>query len=361
MRRFFNPLIRLVWGTWLHKVPINPDAVTKIAICPAGGIGDSITILPIISLLKRLCPSANIDIITIERNAIIFNNNSDIHAIHIIYTDEDWKKMRVNSYSLIFVLNWIHISEWAIRAWKIGGYHSIRVTPFQGEKYAALFSYQAKPISPPQNVTDIYIALVEEVFGQTIAESEKLLLPYSIALPQDALEYGSHIVSQMSTERYCVINYSVIHEKKQWHNDGYGAVAELLLRIMPHHTIIVLTMENDYESAKKCLYGLDEQRCFIPSPSQNVLHAIAMMRKADFLFTVDTSFIHCCSAFGIPVFGLYIGEKHNAQLWSARNVPFAAVETHNGKPIRTLNTEDVIVALEHFIRQYVLTKEIPYA
>lgn len=359
MIRMLSPFIRLIWGTWSQPIPLKPHTIQKIAICPAGGLGDSITILPVIRLLKRFSPSASIDIVTIERNAIVFTADPDINAVHIIYSGEDWKKLRVNKYNVIFVLNWIHISEWAIRAWKIGGYHSIRVTPFHGKKYAPLFSFQANPIPSLQSVTDTYIALVEDVFGIQLSDEEKKSLPYSMTLPQSALDYANHIVSAITTQHYCIINYSVIHEKKQWHNEGYCAVAELLLAVLPHHTLLIIAMEDEIESAQQCFQDISQERCVIVPPTNNFLNTAALVRNTDFLFTVDTSFIHCCSAFGKPVFGLYIGEKHNAQLWSARNVPFAAVETENANPIRTLSTEKVIPPLEGFLRQYILNNDNP--
>jgi ADP-heptose:LPS heptosyltransferase len=354
MIRLLSPFIRLIWGTWSQPIPLNPHTIRNIAICPAGGLGDSITILPVIRLLKRISPTVTIDIVTIERNAIVFTADPDINAVRIIYTEEDWKKLRVNDYNIIFVLNWIHISEWAIRAWKIGGYHSIRVTPFHGKKYSPLFSFQANPIPNPQSVTDIYIALVEEVFGIQLSDQEKNSLPYSMTLPQSALDYENHIISSLNTRQYCIINYSLIHEKKQWHNEGYCAVAELLLTMLPHHTLLIIAMEDNIKEAKQCFHDLSQERCVIVQPSKNFLHTAALVRNTDFLFTVDTSFIHCCSAFGKPVFGLYIGEKHNTQLWAARNVPFAAVETENGNPIRTLSTDKVIPPLERFLRQYIV-------
>ena len=354
MMSLFAPLIRLFLGTSQRKIPVLPHTIHSVALCPAGGIGDSLTILPIIRLLKNIDNNIKIDIVTIERNAIIFFNDPDIRHVHIIRKEEVWKKLRKYSYSLVFVLNWIFISQWAVRAWKLGGRKSIRVTPFQGEKYQPLYSYQGKPTTAPTNVTEIYLSLVEEVYGVTITDEEKKALPYAPVLPQEAIDYAENVLSHRSTQQYCVINYSVIHEKKQWHHEGYRAVLHLMLRLLPLHSVLIIAMEHDMSSAEACFADIEPSRVLICPATDNFLYSASVIRHAAMLFSVDTSFIHCCSAFKVPAFGLYIGEKHNAQLWSARNVPFDAVETENGQPVKTLRVENVIPQLEQFIKDNIL-------
>lgn len=354
MMKLLNPIIRLFLGTAKKKIPVVPQTIQSVALCPAGGIGDSITILPMIRLLKQLNSSIEIDIITIERNAIIFSHDPDIRHVHIIRKEDDWKHLRKYSYTLVFVLNWIYVSQWALRAWKLGGRNSLRVTPFHGEKYQPLYSYQGKPIAVPVNVTDIYLSLVEEVCAMAISEEVKKALPYALALPKEALGYADNVLSCLSTQQYCVINYSVIHTKKQWHREGYRAVAELMLKLLPHHCVLIIAMEQDISAAEACFADIEPSRVCICPPTNSFLNSAAIIRRAAILFSVDTSFIHCCSAFSVPAFGLYIGEKHNAVLWSARNVPFVAVETENGQPIFTLTLENVIPQLERFIKDCIL-------
>lgn len=344
MIRLLSPILSLYFGTFRKFKPIEPDTVKRIAILPAGGIGDAITILPMIRYLRRICPQAEIHIITYERNSIVFFNDPDIHTVHIPRSAEDWLKYKVYDFSIVFILNWINISGWGIRALKVGGRNSVRVIPFQGNKYNYLFSFQSKNAAKVQNVSDCYIDLVADTFGKTIADEERKKIPYELTLSSEALQYA-HNIFPSDNYPYAVINFSVIHAHKQWHTEGYRTIAQEILNAHPDFRIVLLFMENDTQAVHECFGELFSDRIIYAPPTDNFLNSAALIRNACFLFSVDTSFVHCCSAFGIPAFVLYIGEKNNATLWSPRNVTYGYVESKNGNAISTITGDEV---LQHF-------------
>ncbi len=349
MIRLISPILSLYFGTYRKFRPIQPHSVKKIAICPAGGIGDCITILPMIRLLKRICLQAEIHIIANERNYSVLENDTDIQEIHIPKTDDDWVRYRKYNFSVVFILNWINISAWGIRAWKIGGRNSIRIIPFQGKRYNHFFSYQYGSTQIARNVTDIYIDLVADTFGIEITKKERANIPYRFELGNDADEYAHTVTSLFGNGKYAIINYSIIHERKRWHDEGYRTIAENILEQFPDMYIVIIYVQQDEEKVRDCFEILNSNRIIYALPHENFLYSVALIRNSQFLFSVDTSFIHCCSAFGIPVFGLYIGEKNNSTLWSARNVPFLYIESKNGQNISSIQIDEVLPPFRKFL------------
>lgn len=349
MIHLLSPILSLYLGTYRKFKPLQPHTIKKIAICPAGGIGDCITILPMIRLLKRICPQVEIHIIVNERNYGVLENDTDIHQIHVPRNEDDWLHYRKYNFSIVYMLNWINISAWGIRAWKIGGRNSVRMTPFQGNRYNHFFSYQSEPAI--KNVTDIYIDLIADTFGIKITREERANIPYNFTLGNDADNYALGITTSFGNKKYAIINYSVIHERKKWHDEGFRTVAEHILEKFPDMYIIVLYTLQDDEQVHNCFDALNSKsnRIIYAVPNENFLYSAAIVKKSQFLFSVDTSFIHCCSAFGIPVFALYIGEKNNSILWSARNVPFGFAESEDGNDISSISVDEVIPLFGKFL------------
>lgn len=328
---------------------IYPQQVQRVLLLAAGGIGDSIMILPMIRSLQELMPHSEIHIVVNRRNRVIFQEEKDIFLHELPEKMWQWLAFRRYRFDVVFVLNWIHISSWGLRANLATLRSAWRVISFQGQKYQHFFTHQSHLAAEFANVTDRYLALVGDVFQQADLIVQRNEYTYDIHLPIAVIERVQKNVSLLHAKekQFAVVNYSAIHPRKEWSYVGFRMCVQLLLRYFPH--IVIIAMKHDIQNAESLSKEFSSSSVSVYPETADFLEIACVVQKSQFVFTVDTSIVHVCSASKVPVFAMYIGEKNNHREWSARGVVHGEICTQNGADIHTLTPNEVAHALDTFL------------
>ena len=116
------------------------------------------------------------------------------------------------------------------------------------------------------------------------------------------------------------INITAGSPARFWGVNNYKELISLLKNY--DLSCIVFTSEDYFEKANQIT---EEKNIYPPSKDFDIF--AAGISKLNMLFTPDTSIIHICSEFKIPVFGLYVKYKTDDMIWSPYNSEFEAIIT----------------------------------
>lgn len=141
---------------------------------------------------------------------------------------------------------------------------------------------------------------------------------YKISIP--SLQIATSILSKFDNKFKIGINITAGSAARFWGVNNYSELISLLKNYDVHY--IIFTNEEYFDQAKQ----ITEEKNIYP-PSQDFDIFAAGISKLNMLFTPDTSIIHICAEYKIPIFGLYVKYKTDDMIWSPYNSEFEAVIT----------------------------------
>lgn len=139
---------------------------------------------------------------------------------------------------------------------------------------------------------------------------------------QKSLDFAESYMKQFSDKIKLGINITAGSEARFWGVDNYKRLMDLLKNYNINY--IVFTNEDYFDKAKQ----IAEEKNIYPTSMEFDIFA-AGISKLNMLFTPDTSIVHICSEFGIPVFGLYVKYKTNDMIWSPYKTEFESIITED--------------------------------
>jgi ADP-heptose:LPS heptosyltransferase len=137
---------------------------------------------------------------------------------------------------------------------------------------------------------------------------------------QKSIDFAESFMNQFTGKFKLGINITAGSPARFWGVNNYKALIKLISNYELNY--IVFTNEEYFDKAKQIT---EEKNIYPPGKDFDIF--AAGISKLDILFTPDTSIIHICSEFRIPVFGLYVKYKTDDMIWSPYNSEFKAVIT----------------------------------
>lgn len=137
---------------------------------------------------------------------------------------------------------------------------------------------------------------------------------------QKSLAFAESLMNQFTSKFRLGINIAAGSPARFWGVNNYKELISLFKNY--DLSCIVFTSEDYFDKAKQIT---EEKNIYPPSKDFDIF--AAGISKLNMLFTPDTSVVHICSKFRIPVFGLYVKYKKNDMIWNPYNSEFEAVIT----------------------------------
>jgi ADP-heptose:LPS heptosyltransferase len=85
--------------------------------------------------------------------------------------------------------------------------------------------------------------------------------------------------------------------------------------------------------------------------TENIIETAEVIRKSDLVISPDTSVIHICSAFNIPVIGIYPDVKWNLEKFYPMSVFREVIVSGNKNDIGDVKSDQIINSFDQIIRK----------
>lgn len=135
-----------------------------------------------------------------------------------------------------------------------------------------------------------------------------------------SIDIADTFINQFKNKFKLGINITAGSPARFWGANNYKELLSLLKKYDINS--VVFTNEEYFDQATQITEGKN-----IYPPSKDFDIFAAGISRLNMLFTPDTSIIHICSEYKIPVFGLYVKYKTDDMIWSPYNSEFEAIVT----------------------------------
>jgi ADP-heptose:LPS heptosyltransferase len=161
---------------------------------------------------------------------------------------------------------------------------------------------------------------------------------------QKSIEVAETYMKRFSDKFILGINITAGSKARFWGIKNYKE----LITLLGNYSIkyIVFTDEDYFNDAKQIT---DEKNIYPPSKDFDIF--AAGISKLNMLFTPDTSVVHICSEFRIPLFGLYVKYKTNDMIWSPYNTEFESIITEDST-LKNVTFNEVINKFIPFLEKH---------
>lgn len=132
-----------------------------------------------------------------------------------------------------------------------------------------------------------------------------------VVLPEGALEAARRRIGEGPS---VTLNLSAGHPSRYWPLERWRGLAHALLEADPRLRLQVLASAQDSSLVSELLSTLPAGR-ICPAPGPGLWDFLAAVGASKLLISPDTSAIHCASAFGVRVVGLYPEPAWNLASW----------------------------------------------
>ena len=147
-----------------------------------------------------------------------------------------------------------------------------------------------------------------------------------------------------SGEKIAVINISAGDESRIWNNDAWSEV--ILFCVKKNYRVVVIAQPNDESNAQQ-LVSRNPQCELFSTPT--IQHVVALMRRATFVVTVDTSVVHIASACNTPIVALYPNVEWNYRKFHPLSEKQAVVFSGDEKSLKGISTKEAIGKITELI------------
>gem|GEM_PF-3037541 len=296
--------------------PLDPASTKRVLVIRDDGLGDAITTLPMIRLLRRLLPpSASIDVLCTHRNAQVFAALPDVTRLWFRPTSSAdllrlLLRLRREQYDVILltVRNKTTASALLMRA--IASPHTIRAASDRGQEYRWHFDFCSRIASAATNEWQATLNLVAELFGYTLTERDcEPFFPRVERSWQIAAQHCKRLGLALGS--YVVVNLSVYQPRNKWNTAQLHTTLAALCSEGLH--LIACGIESDLASYRDILDSLG-----VPSyPPTHDIHQIAgLIANARCIITPDTGIVHLATALGTPLVALYRSDGKAEHYWA---------------------------------------------
>ncbi len=289
---------------------INYSKIKNILILRLGKIGDLIISSFVFSAIKKFNPQTKIFLITLKKNKDVLRANPDLDEIffinqNILAVAELLPLKFQKKFDLIIDLNdnGSNTSAFLLRFFNSNAKLGFRF-PEQSK-------YLTHIIEPPDkektHLIERYAFLLKESGLPISDEMVKPLIYLDPKIDDDVSRQIKEIKKQF---KIIGINISAGAEIRKYTGDKWIDLINFLSKKYPTLKFVILYDMNDEKEARKIVESVD-QKIFLNFSGTTFQHFAAKIKNLDLLITPDTSAVHLCSAFQIPLIALYPNVKWN--------------------------------------------------
>lgn len=331
---------------------LDPEIIHRVLVIRDDGLGDAITTLPMLRLLRRLLPEAEIDVFCSHRNAQVFAALADVSRIWVsrngIY---DWvwaiRLLRRVQYNLIILTVRNQTSWHALFMNAITAPHTILAASFRGKRYRQYFDFHSHCAARGKNEWEQTFFLLCELFAYSPALEE--LEPF-FPVVRSSWERAARQLEQLDYQcgNYTLLNLSAYQAHNRWGYDQLHQTLELLRQRLPLPLLACGTSAD-----QKCYHSLLERHGIRAYPSTPDIHEIAgIVASSRCVVTPDTGIVHLATALRTPLVALYSSNGMTEYYWAPYRHKCAQVlRSELGKPLSTISPCSIVAAVTDLLAQ----------
>ncbi len=320
-RRLLYPLIRLITGNKTVAVPLPYQKFRRILVIRYDRLGDMVVTTPVLSFLQRICPNADIDVVTSHRNDALLAADTRVHQrwqldgtqppLAILRSARrlarTMRQEKVTEYDLVVCLVFHKTTLAGVVARMLGGRSAITLTlghSVRQEQYAALFSVLAPFESDGScSMAELQLKIFSYAFGVAYMPED---MQYHISVGQQHQNYAESIVKQLPDAPLILLNLSAGKTECRWTLEDNQRLVAMIMDEYPDVHILIASMTSEASWADT-LHRAHPQRTTLLATTQDVLDFCAVVARVSAVITPDTSVVHIAQAYGKPMVALYSG------------------------------------------------------
>jgi ADP-heptose:LPS heptosyltransferase len=345
LRRFFLKLLLLLSRRRTSK---NAPAVTdksKVLFIRLNRIGDALVTTPLLQQIK-IHVGCSIHVLADRKNNFVFEHCPDVDHTQIF--EKGLKGItKINSYiteNNIDTIVDLHDDVSASVSLILSSLKAKQVFGLKKENEKLYTHTVERPDSSAHHIIERTLQLTKLFgFSPDIQHAE---IDYSIDKTSDYI--AESFMCQFTNKFKLGINITAGSTARFWGVDNFQ---KLILLLKDYDITSILFTSEDYLTAAKQI--TEEKNIYPPSKDFDIF--AAGISKLNMLFTPDTSVVHICSKFKIPVFGLYVKYKTDAAIWSPYNTDFDAIITEE-PTLKNITFEEVKNRFIPFLEKYINAK-----
>ena len=331
-RRLGHVLAKAVFSPKKASYPFHVSKGTKILFLRHDVLGDMITTLPLIRLVKKNFPEAEIHILCTPSNSSVLSYCNVIDQIHIVSPKiltaphvhlKDIRAIRSLKFDIIVNCYTARTSKNGILIRLLSGPNTISSTVYAGERYASYFSAQSTMAASAISMWDTMFMLGVETFGLDYTDEERN--PW-LPVEEFHIESARQTIQNLGLQekQFIAVNVSVGQKRNIWPVDSYIAYLRFLIDIGYSPLLFGLPKE---------LSIIDQIQKVFPQisyyPFGREIQEIGMaLSLAQCAMSPDTGFVHLSTSVGCPIILLDQQRPHAiSEEWSPFRVPYVRVES----------------------------------
>lgn len=324
----------------------------NILVIRRDNIGDLVCTTPMLSVLRRMYPSAWIGLLVNQYNAAVVQGNPDVDAIFA------YRKAKHRAAGESKVGIWFETARlmWKLRAKRID--IAICASP-GGERYARMIGAQRIiPFQPAQGGHEVERCLS---MLSTLAGGEgslPALGPLTVkADPDAAAQLGIRLGLDGATKRCAAIHISARRPKQRWPVASFATTIRGLLADGLVERVLVFwapgsqndpAHPGDDEKLTELMGALQHDKRVIPVPTHHLSELVTGLSLARLMVCADGGAMHVAAGLGMPVACLF-GDS-DATRWHPWGVPQVVLQPAS-RHVHDISPNDMLAACRSLLSQ----------
>jgi ADP-heptose:LPS heptosyltransferase len=337
-----------------NKNELSPDRFSKVLFIRLNRIGDALVSTPVLHLIKKKI-NPRIYLLADKKNYFVYNNNPDVDKV--IVFKKGFKGIKdilnfIKKENITTIVD-LHDDVSATVSYIIA--LSGAENKFGLEKENKIIYTKTVPKLDAKN-THVITRLIEiaKLFNVRIENTNN---PVGYYPSYKSLKSAEDILKKkFPGKRFLVgINISAGSEARFWGIEKFKLLIEFLLNfdkstLQQSFDILILSAPKDLHHANKITSASSSDGKQVPVYCSEIFDEFsAVISNLNILFTPDTAAVHIASAFGIPVFGIYVHDTEDI-IWSPYGVDFECVTTKESN-LANINFEEVKNKFQNFLEK----------
>lgn len=314
--------------------PLGPES--KVLFIRLHRIGDALITTPLLKAVHDAL-GCEIHVLADRANGFIFEQLPFVRKVWLYekQVSDFWRLPRALSKAGFDALVDTHDKDSTTVAFLLSLTRAPHKFGLDREGLAGL--YTCAPARPADNELHplLRVQQLQQCFGlgapnedERAVDAPRVYFPLTEAQAQE----GKAFREKMVEEKVIAVNISAGSEARFWGVEKFvGLIGWLRSK---GYGVYLLRAPKEHERAVAISAGVTnlptEQGGGQPVAiftGANFASFASAIKAADLLFTPDTSAVHLASAYGVPVFGLYVQQDPQQMIWYAYGVPHAEICT----------------------------------
>lgn len=347
-KKLGHALARIVFSPRKSSLPFSVSKGTRILFLRHDALGDMISTLPMLRMVKQHIPHAELHVLCTKANMEIIEHCDFIDHIHVAersITDSPYLHIglirKIRSMNVDIIVNCLtsKASKNGVLTSLLSGKNTLSCSVFSGEQYELYYSSQSHQAANMKTMWEKMLMLGAETFGIAPLEQDKR--PILPSLPEHA-DNAKKTLQELGLQsgKFIAINLSVGQDRNRWDEQAYSKLISYLLSM----------------GEKPLLFGMSADAPFIEQLEKqfpdlhhypfgrHILEIGEALRYAAWGISPDTGFLHLASAAQCPIVGLYgyLPEVAKDE-WIPYGIPHRRVFSST-QAVRDISVKDVIQA-----------------